>query len=137
MLTDFLIDAGAEKVHDNLHMRAGGVHAIADGVFKFNDVNFFHAAEVKLGEGDFTKNQNVVYRALKSGQEIEMWGSGADKVAARLGLTANEAGVYKVPAGRLQIEVFSFKHDGMLNPSRTKILNDALSRGVNARGGLN
>jgi hypothetical protein len=66
-----------------------------------------------------------------------MWGSGADKVAARLGLTANEAGVYKVPAGRLQIEVFSFKHDGMLNPSRTKILNDALSRGVNARGGLN
>jgi hypothetical protein len=136
LLTDFLIDAGAEKIHDNVHMRAGGVHAIADGVFKFGDVDHFHAAEVKIGDGDYTKNQRIVYRALQSGQDIEMWGTGADKIAARLGLTPNEAGVYKVPAGRLQIEAFSFTRDGQFNQSRSQILNDALRKGVNGRGGL-
>lgn len=134
ILTDYLIDAGAEKIHDNLHLRAGGVHAIADGVFKFGDVDFFHAAEVKLGEGDYTKNQRIVYRAMHAGQDIEMWGSGADKIAARLGLTANDAGVYKVPAGRLRIEAFSFTRDGQFNSSRSQILNDALRKGISGRG---
>jgi hypothetical protein len=137
LLSDYLIDAGAEKIHDNLHMRVAGVHSVADGVFKFNDVNFFHVAEVKLDDGDFTKNQQVVYPALKAGQQIEMWGTGADKIAARLGLTADASGVYKVPAGKLQIEVFAFtRSTGTHNEARSKILNDALKKGVNARGGM-
>ncbi|MDH0865905.1 RHS repeat-associated core domain-containing protein [Mitsuaria sp. GD03876] len=135
-LSDVLLEAGAEPIHSNLHLRANGVHAIADGVFQFKGADFFHVAEVKLGEGDFTKNQRIVYKALAKGEDIEMWGTGADKLGARLGLKPDAKGVYKVPAGKLQIEVFTFTQQGAPTPSRSKIMNDALKKGVNARGGL-
>jgi len=134
-----LLDAGAEKIHDNLHLRVNGVHAIADGVFKFPDVDHILAAEVKIGGADFSANQRIVYNGLNGGANVEMWGTGADKIAARLGLVPDARGVYNVPAGLLRVEAFAFTHAGQPNPSRSQTLNNAVggaTRGVRGLGAL-